>query len=537
MLKHDFPSLVDTSSGRKPVILIGAGMSWGEVALPGDLLADRRANAESDLGWTSAMPIKSTYEADDFYAWADEALAYITRLKHPIPKLRLAEVLGLLDDPKWLGLVKTRRTHARHRVMARLAKEPRWAGIWSLNWDCYLEQALESCGIKRGGVDEGLPWVNRYKPMITLAECNSAGDSRTLTVMKPHGCAHALREALRFHDAGNDTEAKNFADRFLLTKSELEDLGKPDKTGIVFFAMFASELAKWPFYTAGWSASEGYLRQLLKDQVEGPKRESATSEDELSIIDVNFNSSGHAELAAIFGVDKDRAYVPVETSGFTTNVFFLYVQALYGLDLLERHANDTDKPHFKTARDQLKSNPAGNPSLLNWFDCFLPAWVRLCWALDLCPCLGADGNPVKTGSIRLDLRDEHIPWHVPNIHRIDMVAASWIFSRMFDRGRLIGFDYEKCQGSFFHGGVVSIPVPWSSSGKTNDLRAFRNVFERIDEQISSVTALQVLRVNMDAVGSPITSDPMPSCIAIAGAVKRGRFSSAGKCSETLWEDL
>src|SRR5687768_3939626 len=84
---------------RPPSLLAGAGLSWGLVPGPTDLLNQKRAEAEdvlkldmADLGTSASMSL---------YEWAGIVIDKLTHNGDPTPRLSLAKALGLLTEPCW----------------------------------------------------------------------------------------------------------------------------------------------------------------------------------------------------------------------------------------------------------------------------------------------------------------------------------------------------------------------------------------------------------------------------------------------------
>jgi len=130
------------------VLFCGAGLSIGAVPGAKDLYEHDHKSVEQYLGLNGSIDhgkFTSFNEKARLYAWADDVLDELERRKVPLPKLRFAEALGLLDNPCWWGRseIDFRGNTPRHRVIARFTKEGLWCSIWSFNWDCILENALE----------------------------------------------------------------------------------------------------------------------------------------------------------------------------------------------------------------------------------------------------------------------------------------------------------------------------------------------------------------------------------------------------------
>lgn len=318
--------------------MLGAGMSWDLVPLPGKLLEEKRAKAESRLGFTSALPVSPNPPAEDLYQWADDIRNELIARGDLNSKLTLAESLDIPNEDRWLGCISTQRNAPRHRVVARFARERLWDQIWSLNWDCVQESALENVGIKRQASDGGMPWPTVFNTFITAAECAQMGESNSIRVLKPHGCVMALVEAQKARDSGNAPRSRELSERFLITATELKSLdpaiaNNPAQQFI--FATLCTRLSSLPFVIAGWSASEQYLidhidmkvRPVLIDH----NRQPPLAPDEFSVIDRQFNPNGHTTLAGFYGKNSASAHIDVGQPGFGTDEFFLWLQALYAV--------------------------------------------------------------------------------------------------------------------------------------------------------------------------------------------------------------
>jgi hypothetical protein len=242
VLPHNFPSLRDETGEphRPPILVIRAGFSYGLSPLPPKLLAEMRPYAEAKLHFTP------TPAATDLYRWADEVMVELDRRADVNPKLTLAQALRIPSDPRWGAYTRTSRSLPRHRVVARFAREELWKEIWSFNWDCWQENALEAVGIKRGQSDVRLPWPTAFSTFVTAADCHGIAAAGTIVVVKPHGCVTALLDAEQATRKGNQLRARALTSRFLITQTELNsmhpDPGAPAQQFI--FARLCNELSQ-----------------------------------------------------------------------------------------------------------------------------------------------------------------------------------------------------------------------------------------------------------------------------------------------------
>ena len=152
---HKFPSLTDPRSSIKPVLLIGAGMSAGIAPMPHEFvkeLAPRQQELETQFGCSTSGTNIDPDKASTLYLWADAIInALLQQHMEKRSKEGVGECYWYHNRSRWRGRtgIPLRGNTPRHRVVARLVREGRWHALWSLNWDCILESALESWGCQR----------------------------------------------------------------------------------------------------------------------------------------------------------------------------------------------------------------------------------------------------------------------------------------------------------------------------------------------------------------------------------------------------
>lgn len=92
---------------KNPTVLFcGAGLSIGAVPGAKGLYEGDHKKVENHLGIDESIDHSKFLGFEKevrLYAWADEVLAELERRKEPLPKLRFAEALGLLENPRWWG--------------------------------------------------------------------------------------------------------------------------------------------------------------------------------------------------------------------------------------------------------------------------------------------------------------------------------------------------------------------------------------------------------------------------------------------------
>ncbi len=408
-LPHRFPSLIEGES--RPALIIGSGPSYELVPNINELFPDSCRKAEEKLGFYSGIDFNEPND-DDLYSWAELIIAELERNGQDVPKLRMADALEILDDLSWQPQVKRRalQTLARHRVLARFARERRWRTIWSLNWDSYLEVAFESIGINpdTDSASNILPWINKYRTFIT--EEDYAPDD-VLKVYKPHGCVRSLISAKKAHKNGDpDGSAESLSDRFLITRSEMASVAdRISNQDYNFYADIRNNFSGHSLYTLGWKADvEGYLLDVL----EGISAQLKTDHDDsLCIINRSFyEGGGHGRLRVVY--DRTEAQCFIHIKDFQTlDDFFLWLHAFYCINKL---INWADTEEEKTEIQRIVDNfhppaPDTQRIIYDWADCFLPAWMRLCWRAGLVACSDMNDQLIEPHNIRIDAPDEHIP--------------------------------------------------------------------------------------------------------------------------------
>lgn len=534
-LPHNFPQLRRRGSGnhRASVILLGAGMSVDVIPLAGNLLRDKRASAEAKLGFRSALPSEADPESARLYEWAEEVIQELVRRGDPCPKLTFAESLDIPTDPAWRGGTLSFRDTPRHRVVARFAREGLLAQIWSLNWDCVQETALENVGVRRDGREIGMPWPTVFRTVITAAECALSGESHSITVIKPHGCVISLGKARESLDRGDLAEALNQSTRFLVTESELSSLD-PSICGFgiqqFLFATLSSKMTSNPFIAVGWKVSETYLTSYFESAIKpillDPNREPPIAIDEVSIISRTFNREGQTKLASCYGKDDRTAHINVGRPGFDIDRLFLWIQALFAMDqLIALAPNDTRTGLEEIAK--LVDEDHTNPSfLVVWIDSFLSVWVRLCWRCGMIRCRDADRNIIESARIPMEDRDEHIPWSLSGIERPEISAAARLLTAMHNSGNAGNWDYERFPGAFFRKGKLIVPLPHWGDGAKNDLRGLKPLVDSIKRNGPGFIETIGIVVVGDTETAPITSsDILVLKQLLARELSLSRFST------------
>jgi hypothetical protein len=500
-IPHNFPSL--RNGPRKPVLICGSGMSNRLAPSLADV-KEQCVDAERKLNCSIPRNDGGSDKPEYLYAWAEQIYQQLQDRQEPLPKLKMAKALGLLDNLAWLGKVEVplRGNWPRHRVIARFARENRWHAIWSLNWDCLLEVGLESVGFDENPIPTQQPWPTTYVTYITVEDARASADDNTVTVYKPHGCIKSLITAQEENDKGNHERAKSLAERFVITKPELEELEQKcqNSTGRSLYFRLHSHLESCPLVSVGWSVSEDYFVDLVR-QALGPQT-GTTGADELTIVDVVFNEKGHKQLAECYGCDKAKAHVEVSKGpqGLTTDRLFLWIQALYALECLKRHSR-TYSNNIQDIYDRFQ-RPVLNDFVVDWVDDFLPAWVRLCWRAGLVTYING-GRQIPRHSIRMEKPDEHIPWQIKGIKRPDLLAAAHLLTRIGKNAQR--WDYRKFPGGLWKSSKGLLVIPLPAWGDSSDLSGLSPLLKRMEQDIGYVRELRLLPLHYDST-KQITDD-------------------------------
>jgi len=214
---------------RPTVLMLGAGCSFGLIPLPNEILATGRTRAEIEISKITGkeFPKLRVDESawDALYVWAQQARDELIAAAHHCPKLKIAQVLGLTSEPRWLAGVElpVPQARARHRVMARMAREGILQSIWTFNWDCHVEAALESIGLREQEDVSNQPWTMRYHRVLRLSDYGKLPQDRTIFVHKRHGCIKHLKN-LEALEASGSAKKEDFANvQLRITKDELDD--------------------------------------------------------------------------------------------------------------------------------------------------------------------------------------------------------------------------------------------------------------------------------------------------------------------------
>lgn len=463
-------------------------MSAGIVPIVGQLFDEMREVAEKKLGIPESECSSSwsgKERGDRLYYWAECVIKWLENKGEKNPKLKLAIALGITTDLSWLGDsdISFRGNTDRHRVIARFAKEGCWQSIWSFNWDCVIEKAMESVGVLSVKPKFSTPWqIDHFCTHITNDDLISSHNVKALAVRKPHGCVKSLKTAISCITT-EPQKSSDLSERLMISKSELESR-PPNKVDDAFFNNLDSDVSGHVNVAVGWRMIEASLRSRLINTLGG------VPDARINIIDLVFDNDTHAKVCTAAGLDKKSSFFEVQKKDCpVTNDLFRWIHALYTLDRLSEHGGEAVDVTGKQWRETI-SVCEQSEFIIDWADEFLPTWTRLCWSAGLIECYGFEPHKID-----LERRDEHIPLNIENIQRPDLVSAKKILTKI-----AIGNDVWNSRmfpGGLYNQETQCLVIPLPMWNRFNEIRALKPLVNAIKQELWMVVKIQILPINLD----------------------------------------
>lgn len=491
--------------------MCGAGLSHGLVPLPKEIVEQRVDAANKKISATTGEPFPALsvakHDWDALYVWAQVARNELQKIHHPCPKLAIAQALGLTSDAKWLAGAGRPITQAepRHRVIARLAREARWQSLWTFNWDCHIEAALESIGLREQDSVPNQPWPVRYQRVISLSDYGALPKDRTVIVHKRHGCIRQLLKVEQLEVAGKATAADYGAVRLLIAKDELDEvLDKSSDDYKSFRGQLAEAFAGNPLFVCGWSAGEKYLLEELEASSE-LLRKYPVDAGRLSIVDPEFNAEGHQRLSTIYGVPKPNAYFPISPAAGmpSANELFLWIQTIYALSEVFKASDRVPAVQAEIGRllNEVRANC--QPSVItSWADSFLSRWVQLAWRCGLVTARHRN-VPMRPEDIRLEGDEWYVPLSQDLPERPELITAARLLLQVLadashrDLALVPGCIYDARDAR------LAVPLPaWSDLADANVLNSLSRLADRVSAARGFIRSIWLLPVTLD--GNPLT---------------------------------
>ena len=549
-IPHTFPSLLNPSTPPS-ILLIGAGMSYGIVPTAYELaqeICDAHNKIKAKLGIElNPPPVTST----GLYEWAEDAfnkLRIEKFLSDKDAKLLLADSMGITSDPRFHAKVgiPLRGNTPRHRVAARLAREDRWNTIWSLNWDCILETALESVGL----LPHPNPATNLYNPLpwrrwyCTWSPSDlhrpAVAQPNILHVIKPHGCVNKLAEGKPL---------------FIITTSEI---GVLTQELVTVPGRMNAVVTDAPLVVVGWGAEEEYIHK----NIEAIKQQGtlASEADRLSIIDPfwkptppSIEYKNHNRLAKTFGIDRINCHFPVSCAGNpTTDEFFQWLQTRYGLERMLQFTNAQNtgwNAEITGLQDIISQFARPNPShwLNHFFDDFLAVWVRFCFNTSKVIYKNNSAS-VPQNVVATHRRDEHIPWGYGQTDRFDLLAAIPLTLALWQTAPTSEsnqWNFEQFPGALWNenDGHLALPLPaWGETGQLVDkpieLAALKPLVDGWNwSRKGIIKRISILPLSHTAQYAPINDGQLKFRSSVAWLMKSSRFSDPTRIEVASLADI
>jgi hypothetical protein len=481
---HSFPALLDASADPS-VLIVGAGMSSGIAPSVDSLAADINAQHAEVVRKLGVDPSPPPTDFRDFYDWAERAFDALKAQLHlgdDAAKVRLANSIGVTTDPRYQRNVESiglRQLWARHRVSARFAREGRWRAIWSLNWDCVLESALECVGLRPHpqpgtNITSSSPWNQWYLTWSPGDAFPPAGHHATVYVCKPHGCVRKIR-------TNNPL--------FIVIRRELQTLTPRLQPAA---AEMNVGLSHAPLFAVGWRADEDYICANIEAlKVAGTLLVNGV--DRLSVINrtwyplpPSIAQQNHQRLAVAFGVTQADCFFEVGKAGHPTmDDLFRWAQTRYYLQRLRLFAQHSAPWAGSVAAiaaiESFFAVPRPNHVVNAFVDDFVSVWLRLCFNAGRVVFM-RHGVPVPQAVVATDLRDEHIPWMYDQTARDDMLATIPLLLAVWQGAAAAGvqWSFDEFPGALWDeiDGHLILPLPaWSNIDKPIDLAGLKPLVE------------------------------------------------------------
>lgn len=482
---HQFDSFRENASNS--LWVIGAGLSYGIVPLADKLIIKNQSLAETTLGIRAIEDLPDG--ADALYVWADKALNQLDDTGGIPKKLKLAKALNILSDSTWTQTDDFRTTAKKHRVLARFMMEGLCDTIWSLNWDCHLENAMESIGFKEGGKRRGIIWGAGYYKIITDEDFDEhMGDNELRKVVKPHGCVKALKLAEKLADNGDFAKAEALANRFMITEAELGNV-RDNALDRKFNNQIISKIQTGSLVAVGWAIGEPNWRNIIASG--RADRTTAPSVGDLSIIDPFFNDAGHALITSHYHLTQQTVHFEISTDSenFCADTFFLWLQAKYVLDQLIEHGFNSIAGQLNEINRLVDEQPIHHFMYI-YADEFIPSWLRLCWR-------GGVMQHVRINPSDLQRRDDHILIRTPQYQRPDLKASASLLNALVNSG--VEWDLMSFSGALYdeeHLKLI-IPIPiWN--GEFDGMSSIKPLMDGF-ELMGMVQSLDILPLTNNAI--------------------------------------
>lgn len=466
------PWILPMSNVPAPIVIAGAGLSFGLVPMALQLakyVSENKSSIESSLA------VKSTIDPGDpsnpmkLYQWAGDCLNQLISKgnSNASAKHALADAMGVTYDARFLAKanIPLRGCTPRHRVLGRLAREGRIHAVWSFNWDCWIEAALECVGLRKGkrpGANRIAPsdWKLRYQVWVDGNHVPEAQD--LLPLFKAHGCVRAL------HDGLGD---------FVISEDEMCVALSHQPPGRV--ERMKRDLSERWAVTVGWSATEDYVQELLVEM-----KSNGLLGDRVTVIDINPAQPRLERVCLSYGTTTDSAGVKVMGSELgTTDDLFLWIQVNRGFAALRHVCIAHPTLDAQLAQMEAKIPAYSSPEMLafwpaSFLDSWLPIWLRTCFMVGAQELGSAEGNLVEI--LPTEQRDAHIPWCCDQPSRVDLQTAASLLSHLDSvTSTSRSWNFESFPGGLWDRSkqILILPIPFWTPLSRISASSLRPLFE------------------------------------------------------------
>jgi len=423
-------------------------------------------------------------------------------------KAQLLNCMDFCKNQRWRGKVDANimKNFSRYRVIARFAKEGCWSSIFTTNWDCFLEDALSQIGmeLKFGDIRPPLtPWKNCYSPYLHHGE--ESASLHKIIIYKINGCARELNEGFEDYDKNPD-KLTMAVSRFMILDNEITELidrergrypGGKSPTDTALMDKFRDKIRSHPFWIMGHSLNDLYLISQIKA--------AQPINTGLTVMDVKWGDN-HRIVSRDFNKPKDECFFELtKGNSWPWDKSLLWLQTMHGLERLKNYLNGHPNhlaqnmtQDVATLTENLKDGNSlkEDKLLFDFFDSFLPAWMRIVWRSGMVECLHYCNFSIE--DIWMEAPNYYIPFQTGGLPRPDLVSAAQILLQF--KGQVSG-NLER-----FPGGVLNekdsalfLPIPIRAGDTGNHLQGFETHIEALRNERSFANQVSIVPVNLDTI--------------------------------------
>lgn len=391
----------------------------------------------------------------------------------------------------------------RYRVIARFAKEESLSSIFTTNWDCFLEKGLKQIGLefKTENVENPeTPWNKNYYSTF-LHHGEEASLQHKVIVFKIHGCARELSEGFDEYEK-NPNKLINAVNRFMLLNNEIKELigrekesddNNTSKTDEAFMDLFRVNLREHPFWLIGHALNDEYLiDEICRADPQGTS---------LTVMNIEWNSK-HDKVARHFTQEKDAIFFKLTAQEpWPWDKSLLWLQTVLSLQRIKEYFLRSENSEISALSEQVEELLVGlkdndnlkeNSLLFNFFDFFLPAWMKLVWRSDMINCHGK-----FIDHISLNSPNYYIPLNLAGLERLDIESGIQILLKLMRQN--VTLDLYKFPGGILKDTTLYLPIP-IKNGTTGDFaEGFTRHIASLKKNKNIVSKVFVIPIDLDNI--------------------------------------